>query len=143
MAARRSMLRVSARDGARSVSNVRIEVEPLGGSPLSRLAQQGQAPSDWYPPRPRSVDEWRSRAEAVRTAASNNWLAALAGAFGDSSGTAARRLARVAEGGVVVTTGQQPGLFGGPIYTWSKAVSALALADAIEAETGIPAAPVF
>lgn len=125
------------------MSNVRIEVEPLGGSPLSRLAQQGQAPSDWYPPRPRSVDEWRSRAEAIRTAASNNWLAALAGAFGDSSGTAAQRLARAAEGGVVVTTGQQPGLFGGPIYTWSKAVSALALADAIEAETGIPAAPVF
>jgi bacillithiol biosynthesis cysteine-adding enzyme BshC len=29
------------------------------------------------------------------------------------------------------------------VYTWSKAVSALALADAIEAATGIPAAPVF
>jgi bacillithiol biosynthesis cysteine-adding enzyme BshC len=53
-------------------------------------------------------------------------------------------MARVAEGkGIVVTTGQQPGLFGGPVYTWSKAVSALALADAIEAETGVPAAPVF
>jgi bacillithiol biosynthesis cysteine-adding enzyme BshC len=42
-----------------------------------------------------------------------------------------------------VTTGQQPGLFGGPIYTWSKALSALALADEIEAVSGIPAAPVF
>jgi len=29
------------------------------------------------------------------------------------------------------------------VYTWSKAVSALALADAVESETGIPAAPVF
>ena len=45
--------------------------------------------------------------------------------------------------GVVVTTGQQPGLFGGPVYTWSKALSALALADALEGATGIPTAPVF
>ncbi|MFI5255936.1 MAG: bacillithiol biosynthesis BshC, partial [Gemmatimonadales bacterium] len=47
------------------------------------------------------------------------------------------------EGGVVVTTGQQPGLFGGPIYTWSKAVSAIAVADAIQAAIGVPTAPVF
>jgi len=60
------------------------------------------------------------------------------------TGAAARRLDRVARGrGIVVTTGQQPGLFGGPLYTWSKAVSALALADEIERVTGIPAAPVF
>ena len=29
------------------------------------------------------------------------------------------------------------------MYTWSKAVGALALADALEAATGIPTAPVF
>lgn len=44
---------------------------------------------------------------------------------------------------MVVTTGQQPGLFGGPIYTWSKAMSALALADRIEAATGVPTAAIF
>src|SRR5690606_18793526 len=31
----------------------------------------------------------------------------------------------------------------GPLYTWFKALSALALADALEAATGVPAAPVF
>lgn len=46
-------------------------------------------------------------------------------------------------GGVVVTTGQQPGLFGGPLYTWFKALSALALADELERRTGVPVAPVF
>ena len=61
-----------------------------------------------------------------------------------ATGAAAERLARVrASGGVVVTTGQQPGLFGGPIYTWSKAMGALALADAIERDTGIATAAVF
>jgi uncharacterized protein YllA (UPF0747 family) len=80
----------------------------------------------------------------VRATAPHGWHDALAEAFGNSSGATADRLARVIDRkGIVVTTGQQPGLFGGPVYTWSKAVSAVALADAIEAATGLPAAPVF
>jgi bacillithiol biosynthesis cysteine-adding enzyme BshC len=127
-----------------AMSGVRIETTPLGGSPLSRLAQAGRAPAAWYVPRPRRTEEWRSRADHVRGTVPADWLTKLAGAFGPSSGTAADRLARVAGGrGIVVTSGQQPGLFGGPVFTWSKAVSALALADAIESATGVPAAPVF
>jgi bacillithiol biosynthesis cysteine-adding enzyme BshC len=75
--------------------------------------------------------------------AARDWLAALGGAL-SPSGASAERLNRVARGrGVVVTSGQQAGLFGGPILTWSKALSALALADAIEAACGIPTAPIF
>jgi bacillithiol biosynthesis cysteine-adding enzyme BshC len=130
--------------GSGAVSDVRIETAPLGGSPLSRLAQSGKAPEEWYPRRPATPDEWRIRAEQVRGSVSPQWLDALAPAFGPSSGAAAERLARVGGGrGIVVTTGQQPGLFGGPVYTWSKALSVLTLADAIESETGIPTAPVF
>ena len=126
------------------VSAPRVVTEILGGGPLSRAAQEGQAPDEWYRPRPRGADEWRAHAESVRAEyAGSRWLAGLRPAF-DASGAAAERLERVAAAnGIVVTTGQQPGLFGGPTYTVLKALSALALADRIEKETGIPAAPVF
>jgi len=126
------------------MTDVRILTESLGGSPLSLLLQRGGAPADWHPAAPSDAEGWRRR--AVERAGASDWGAmwdAIAPAIA-ATGNAAARLARVrAAGGVVVTTGQQPGLFGGPVYTWSKAVGALALADALEAATGIPTAPVF
>jgi len=119
-----------------------VRTEPLGAAPLARAAIDGQR-GDWYPGIPSSEQAWKSRAEAVRASSAREWLDAIRPAL-SASGAAGERLARAAAGrGVVVTTGQQPGLFGGPIYTWSKALTALALADEIEAVTGIPAAPVF
>ena len=119
-----------------------VRTEPLGGSPLARAAMDGQL-GDWYVSIPSSAQAWKGRVESVRGSLSRDWLDVLRPSFA-ASGAAADRLERVAAGrGIVVTTGQQPGLFGGPIYTWSKALSALALADEIEAVTGIPAAPVF
>lgn len=44
---------------------------------------------------------------------------------------------------VVVTTGQQPGLFTGPLYSIYKALSAAALARQLEARWGRPVVPVF
>lgn len=126
------------------VTAPRVVTEPLGGSPLSRAAQDGLAPDEWYRARPRGAAEWKAHAETVRGEyEGSRWLAGLRPAF-DASGNAAERLERVAAAnGIVVTTGQQPGLFGGPAYTLLKALSALALADRIEKETGIPTAPVF
>lgn len=126
------------------MSAPRVVTEPLGGGPLSRAAQDGQTPTEWYKARPRGAAEWKAHAEAVRAEFNaSRWLSGLRPAF-DATGAAAERLERVANAnGVVVTTGQQPGLFGGPAYALIKALSALALADRIERETGIPAAPVF
>jgi uncharacterized protein YllA (UPF0747 family) len=44
---------------------------------------------------------------------------------------------------LVVTTGQQPGLFTGPLYTVYKALSAIALAGRLERERRVPVVPVF
>lgn len=126
-----------------AMTDLIVRTESLGGSSLARAAIDGRL-AEWYGVRPRTPNEWRRRAEVVRRGFDGAaWLHALDPAIG-AAGPARERLDRVVRGnGIVVTTGQQPGLFGGPIYTWSKAVSALALADELERATGIPTAPVF
>jgi bacillithiol biosynthesis cysteine-adding enzyme BshC len=121
-----------------------VITEPLGGSKLAQLALERRAPAGWFEQPPDNMAEWWGRVVRIGAAgAADRALAALGGAI-RATGRAAENLDRVRRGnGVFVTTGQQPGLFGGPVYTWSKAVSALALATEIEESTGVPAAAVF
>lgn len=120
-----------------------MQTRDAGLSRLAALALNG-TPGEWFTALPRRPAEWSAQIDAVRSQfAHTSWRESLAPAL-SATGAAAERLARAAAaGGAVVTTGQQPGLFGGPIYTFSKALGVLALADALEAATGIPVAPVF
>lgn len=123
-----------------------VRTEPLGGSPLAALALSADADEqDWFVPAPMEPAAWTARVVATQGRFKDaQWYDALRPAFGNAKSAASERLARVARaGGVVVTTGQQPGLLGGPLYTLHKALSALALADALEQATGVPVAPVF
>lgn len=144
--------------------SLQVRSAPLGGSALSLAIQHRGVPPGWDVLAPAGVAAWRAHVSRVREAndgvpheapngashgaphgASHGaWLDALHGAFGTNTHSVARaRLAEAARHGVVVTTGQQPGLFGGPAYTITKALSALALADELSAQLRIPVAPVF
>ena len=83
----------------------------------------------------RPADPTRTRAAEVIGATNRAWGAdavALA---------SAERLARPET--LAVVTGQQPGLFGGPLYSLIKAMSTVAAARELEAQTAQPAVPVF
>lgn len=56
---------------------------------------------------------------------------------------AARLESFVERGGYMVTTGQQPALFGGPLYNVHKALTVVRLAEALESALGKPVIPLF
>ncbi len=134
---------IDANETTLADTDVIVRTVPLGGSAFSRALQEGRIGRDWMTARPTDAAGWRARAKVVHDAhRTTDWLTALAPAIA-ATGRAAERLGRAASTGVVVTTGQQPGLFGGPAYTWSKALGALAMADELEATVGMPVAPIF
>jgi bacillithiol biosynthesis cysteine-adding enzyme BshC len=68
---------------------------------------------------------------------------ALEPAFVPSAALEAALVRLRAPGVLAVTSGQQPGLFTGPLYTVHKALSTAALAQVLEREWGRPVVPVF
>lgn len=121
-----------------------VERVPLAMGKLASAVWHGMLPPGTTAAVPQSRQAWMEQIELAREPMMGlGWATSLREAM-RPAGAAAARLARVSGGqGVVVTTGQQPGLFGGPMYTLLKALSALALANRIEAVTGVPTAPIF
>ena len=60
----------------------------------------------------------------------------------NASDGALRNIQRLRDGAHAVVTGQQVGLFGGPLLAFLKVASALALAQQVEA-AGVPCVPIF
>jgi bacillithiol synthase len=121
-----------------------VERVPLALGALALAVRDERLSQGFVATTPKDRAAWQTRiARSTTPALGSDWATSLNDAFA-ATGAAAVRLARVRDSqGVVVTTGQQPGLFGGPLYTLAKALSALALADRLEQVTGVATAPVF
>ncbi|HEY2030926.1 MAG TPA: bacillithiol biosynthesis cysteine-adding enzyme BshC [Myxococcales bacterium] len=89
----------------------------------------------------RRPSAWRIEAEARKDFRTAPEVLQALRAFGPEG---QRNLAALAERGTVcVVTGQQAGLFLGPLYTFYKALTAIGWARAVERETGARCVPVF
>src|SRR5881296_20283 len=98
-------------------------------------------------PRPPNFSEWlkneatrlrydsaiRAQVSSVLEAQNKKWCA---------SAKALENIARLRAGAATVVTGQQVGLFGGPLFAIFKALSAIKLADEATA-AGVDSVPVF
>lgn len=122
------------------------------GNPITDLHQTAfHQVQDWYDRQnPGLTETYRDRAERVAPAFSQAHRNALADALKTymtvlGAGAASMQLVEKLRlpDSVVVVTGQQAGLFTGPLYTVYKAMSVIGLAKRLEAQLGRPVVPVF
>lgn len=104
----------------------------------------------FYAHDPRDPDVWPRAIEAVRSRSSPPPRKAVARTleaqnrrYGADENVLENARALAGEDTFVISTGQQTGLFTGPLFTIYKAVTAVQLAERVSEETGVRAVPVF
>jgi bacillithiol biosynthesis cysteine-adding enzyme BshC len=125
--------------------NLELRVHhPAGGAVVRDYLTGSGSAGDFFAGHFRDPDAYRAKAREVdrrfdRAARERAVEALTVPAGGDPA-----RLERfVEEEGFVVTTGQQPALFGGPLYNVYKALTLARLAGELEARLERPVLPVF
>ena len=125
--------------------NAELIVSWPGGSDLARDYVEGSdRVTQYFGASWRDIAAYRAKLEEVDGRFDAEGRRQALEAMTVPPGVSAERLdAWVEQGGLVVTTGQQPGLFGGPLYSVYKALTTISLARAIESELGRPVFPLF
>jgi bacillithiol biosynthesis cysteine-adding enzyme BshC len=135
-----------------AATSTRVPVEIRRFSWIKRLAADYASEyarlADFFAGNPADPSAWRDAiARAQRHPRQRDALADLVEAQQRRRGAPPAALAATARlrdpQAIAIVTGQQAGLFGGPLFTLLKALTALRLADRIAAEHRVPAVAVF
>lgn len=136
---------MSATQAPEVLPGLEAYIATVGGSQLAEDYKAGSpAITSFYAGFPWSVSAYERVAQRVRNSFTPERLNAMRAAVHAPTPESRQKLERIAGGeGFFVSTGQQAGLFGGPLYTVYKILTALRLAEELERALGVPVAALF